>query len=47
MDPALTITLTAFVVVALTVVVIGAAAYRLLPTIRRDRLAPETALGRG
>jgi tight adherence protein C len=47
MDPALTITLTAFVVVAVTVVVIGAAAYRLLPTIRRDRLAPETALGRG
>jgi tight adherence protein C len=47
MDSALVIALGSFSVVALAVVVVGAAAYRLIPGVRRDRLAPDTIADRG
>lgn len=49
MDSTVTLTLAAFVVVAATVALMGAAAYWLIPSIRRERLtpgpAPEGSLG--
>ena len=46
MDPSIAVALTAFLVVAATVAVVGAAAFRLLPGIRRDRLVPGTVSAR-
>ena len=43
MDPTIAVALTAFTIVAATVAIAGAAAFRLLPGIRRDRLVPGTA----
>jgi tight adherence protein C len=40
MDPSIAVALGAFLIVAATVAVAGAAAFRLLPGIRRDRLVP-------
>lgn len=46
MDPSIAVALIAFLIVAATVAVVGAAAFRLLPGVRRDRLVPGTVSAR-